>query len=187
MSKVSIEERLDRLESLDAIRQLPARYALCLDMRDMNAMVSLFTPDVRVGREQSGRLSWQPGRACDEPYRLAPPANARWGSHHAAAQGRLGEQPTRRLRVITAAHPTDEKVAQLSRGPSAKDRVGDRCASRLMTVAVSENDGPPRHAAPPGLAARGRWCHPRRGPQLGPSLGREICEDRTPHVHTSTY
>ena len=55
MSKVSIEERLDRLESLDAIRQLPARYALCLDMRDMNAMVSLFTPDVRVGREQSGR------------------------------------------------------------------------------------------------------------------------------------
>jgi uncharacterized protein (TIGR02246 family) len=55
MSKPSMAERIDRLESLDAIRQLPARYALCLDMRDMNAMVSLFTPDVRVGREQSGR------------------------------------------------------------------------------------------------------------------------------------
>lgn len=55
MSDMALEARIDRLESLDAIRQLPARYALCLDMRDMNAMVSLFTPDVRVGREQSGR------------------------------------------------------------------------------------------------------------------------------------
>lgn len=55
MDEHSLEQRIDRLESLEAIRQLPARYALCLDMRDMNAMVSLFTPDVRVGREQSGR------------------------------------------------------------------------------------------------------------------------------------
>ena len=51
----NLEARIDRLESLDAIRQLPARYALALDMRDMNAMVSLFVADVRVGREQSGR------------------------------------------------------------------------------------------------------------------------------------
>ena len=44
----TIEERLDRLESLDQIRQLPAKYALTLDMRDIDAMVSLFAPDVRV-------------------------------------------------------------------------------------------------------------------------------------------
>lgn len=53
----TIEERLDRLESLDAIRQLPAQYALALDMRDMNAMVNLFAPDVRVGKGASGRAA----------------------------------------------------------------------------------------------------------------------------------
>lgn len=51
----SLELRIDRLESLDQIRQLPAKYALTLDMRDIDAMVTLFTPDVRVGREASGR------------------------------------------------------------------------------------------------------------------------------------
>ncbi|MDE2406214.1 MAG: nuclear transport factor 2 family protein [Sphingomonadales bacterium] len=51
----TIEARLDRLESLDEIRQLPARYALTLDMRDIDAMVNLFTPDVRVGRDAQGR------------------------------------------------------------------------------------------------------------------------------------
>jgi uncharacterized protein (TIGR02246 family) len=54
---LSLEARIDRLESLDAIRQLPAKYALALDMRDMNAMVSLFPDDVRVGKEASGRLA----------------------------------------------------------------------------------------------------------------------------------
>lgn len=51
----ALEARIDRLESLDAIRQLPAKYALALDMRDMDAMVSLFVADVRVGKEASGR------------------------------------------------------------------------------------------------------------------------------------
>ena len=49
------EERLDRLESLAEIQQLPVRYALALDSRDMDMMVSLFTADVRVGREERGR------------------------------------------------------------------------------------------------------------------------------------
>ncbi len=49
------EERLDRLESLAEIQQLPVRYALALDSRDMDMMVSLFVPDVRVGREEHGR------------------------------------------------------------------------------------------------------------------------------------
>lgn len=52
---MTLEQRIDRLESLDAIRQLPAKYALTLDMRDIDAMVTLFPEDVRVGKEQSGR------------------------------------------------------------------------------------------------------------------------------------
>ena len=53
----NLEARIDRLESLDQIRQLPAKYALALDMRDMDAMVSLFPADVRVGKEASGRAA----------------------------------------------------------------------------------------------------------------------------------
>ena len=51
----TLEQRIERLEALDAIRQLPAKYALALDMRDMDAMVSLFPADVRVGKGASGR------------------------------------------------------------------------------------------------------------------------------------
>jgi hypothetical protein len=51
----TIEERLDRMESLAAIHQLPARYALALDSRDLDTLVGLFAPDVRVGRDERGR------------------------------------------------------------------------------------------------------------------------------------
>jgi len=47
--------RLDRLESLDQIRQLPAKYALALDMRDTDALVNLFPADVKVGKDKTGR------------------------------------------------------------------------------------------------------------------------------------
>lgn len=50
-----ILNRLDRLESLDEIRQLPAKYALALDMRDADAWVNLFPVDVRVGGGLKGR------------------------------------------------------------------------------------------------------------------------------------
>ena len=39
----------------DEIRQLAFRYAQAVDARDLDALVALFVPDVRVGREQSGR------------------------------------------------------------------------------------------------------------------------------------
>jgi hypothetical protein len=51
----TVEERLDRMESLAQIQQLPARYALALDSRDMESLVELFVPDVRVGRDERGR------------------------------------------------------------------------------------------------------------------------------------
>ncbi|MFT4053836.1 MAG: nuclear transport factor 2 family protein [Novosphingobium sp.] len=51
----NLVERIDRLESLDAIRQLPAKYALALDMRDSDAWVNLFPADVKVGKDSYGR------------------------------------------------------------------------------------------------------------------------------------
>ena len=51
MTDESLLVRIDRLESLDEIRQLAAKYSLALDMRDMDAMVNLFPEDVRVGKE----------------------------------------------------------------------------------------------------------------------------------------
>ncbi len=51
----TLEERVDRMESLASIRQLPYRYALALDSRNMDDLVALFVPDVRVGREERGR------------------------------------------------------------------------------------------------------------------------------------
>jgi len=54
-TRPSVEARLDRLESIEAIRQLAGRYSLSLDMRDLDAHVNLFAPDIRVSREKVGR------------------------------------------------------------------------------------------------------------------------------------
>lgn len=54
---MSLEERLNRLESIEEIRQLVAKYALSLDMRDLDAHVNLFAPDIRVSREETGRAA----------------------------------------------------------------------------------------------------------------------------------
>lgn len=51
----NLEERIDRLESLEQIRQLPAKYTLALDMRDFDALVNLFIDDVGVPGKQRGR------------------------------------------------------------------------------------------------------------------------------------
>jgi hypothetical protein len=49
--------RIDRLESIDAIRQLAAKYSLALDMRDADAWVGLFPEDVKVGGGKTGRAA----------------------------------------------------------------------------------------------------------------------------------
>ena len=46
---------LDRVVARDEIRQLAYRYAFAIDSRDIDLLVSLFVPDVRVGRDRSGR------------------------------------------------------------------------------------------------------------------------------------
>jgi ketosteroid isomerase-like protein len=47
--------RLDRLESIEAIRQLVARYALATDSRDLDTLVALFVDDVQVAADRRGR------------------------------------------------------------------------------------------------------------------------------------
>jgi hypothetical protein len=48
-------DRLDRIESYLAIQQLPIRYAIAVDSRDLDAWVETFVPDVDMGRRGSGR------------------------------------------------------------------------------------------------------------------------------------
>ncbi|WP_166363650.1 nuclear transport factor 2 family protein [Pseudomonas akapageensis] len=55
MNEQTVQERLDRLESLEEIRMLPAKYALAQDMRDLDAWVGLFPEDVKVGKDRVGR------------------------------------------------------------------------------------------------------------------------------------
>ena len=47
--------RIDRLESLDEIRQLVSKYGIALDHRDMNALVGLFPEDIQVSKTERGR------------------------------------------------------------------------------------------------------------------------------------
>jgi len=51
----NLESRIGHLESLEEIRQLVSKYSLSLDMRDLDAHVNLFAPDIRVSREAMGR------------------------------------------------------------------------------------------------------------------------------------
>lgn len=55
MTDALLLARLDRLEAIEEIRQLAAKYSLSLDMRDLDAHVNLFAPDIRVSRERIGR------------------------------------------------------------------------------------------------------------------------------------
>ena len=68
MTDQTLYARIDRLESLDEIRQLPAKYSLSLDMRDMDAHVNLFAADIRVSREKVGRAHLK--RWLDDTLRL---------------------------------------------------------------------------------------------------------------------
>ncbi len=47
--------RLARVEAQLSIGQLPIRYALAIDQRDLDAWVGLFVPDVDMGRHGRGR------------------------------------------------------------------------------------------------------------------------------------
>ncbi|MCX4095765.1 nuclear transport factor 2 family protein [Nocardia sp. alder85J] len=54
-STTTLANRLARAEARFEIGQLPIRYALAVDQRDIDTWLSLFVPDVRLGRHGSGR------------------------------------------------------------------------------------------------------------------------------------
>jgi len=68
MTDATLGARIERLESLDEIRQLAAKYSLSLDMRDLDAHVNLFAPDIRVSRDKVGRAHLK--RWLDDTLRL---------------------------------------------------------------------------------------------------------------------
>ncbi len=55
----AVAARLDRIESSLALAQLPSRYAMALDSRDVGALVELFVDDVKAGAEGQGRAALQ--------------------------------------------------------------------------------------------------------------------------------
>jgi SnoaL-like domain len=50
----TLEERIDRIEAYEAIRQLVSRYGVLIDSRDLDALTTLFVDDVRVSRTERG-------------------------------------------------------------------------------------------------------------------------------------
>ena len=57
--------RVARLEALQEIGQLPARYARAVDSRDIDTLVDLFVSNVRVTKQTSGSAG--PARALRTP------------------------------------------------------------------------------------------------------------------------
>ena len=62
----TLEQRIDRLESIEAIRGIVSRYPLCLDARDIDGVVALFVEDVRAypGAGAAGDRSTSTTRTC---------------------------------------------------------------------------------------------------------------------------
>jgi SnoaL-like domain len=56
-SLADLQARIERLEALDEIRQLAAKYAVALDMHDLDALVNLFVDDVGVPDKHHGRAA----------------------------------------------------------------------------------------------------------------------------------
>ncbi|WP_299573084.1 nuclear transport factor 2 family protein [uncultured Williamsia sp.] len=54
-SPSDLQARVERLEALDEIRQLAAKYAVALDQRDLDAVVGLFVDDVGAPGGRRGR------------------------------------------------------------------------------------------------------------------------------------
>jgi hypothetical protein len=73
------DERMARLEGLAEIRQIAMRYALAIDSRDLDMLVDLFEPDVKVGKDESGRAALR--RWYDHALR-GPRTSIHWVVNH---------------------------------------------------------------------------------------------------------
>jgi len=54
---MELEQRIDRLESTNEIRNLTARYAVLIDARDLDGLTNLFVDDVRVTKTERGHAA----------------------------------------------------------------------------------------------------------------------------------
>jgi SnoaL-like domain len=52
---LAVADRLQRVEDILEIQQLPIKYAIAVDERDIDSWLELFVPDVNVGRHGVGR------------------------------------------------------------------------------------------------------------------------------------
>lgn len=57
LEKMTLEERITRLEDIEAIRQLQAKYQRCLDTRDFDGIAECFSDDV-VSSYGNGEMSY---------------------------------------------------------------------------------------------------------------------------------
>jgi SnoaL-like domain len=55
MDLAQLQKRIERIESHQAIQQLPSRYALAIDARDIDTWIGLFVEDVDCGKFGKGR------------------------------------------------------------------------------------------------------------------------------------
>jgi len=94
----SLEARIDRLESIENIRQLVSKYALSLDMRDLDAHVNLFAPDIRVSREATGRAALK--RWLDDTLRLQFTGTSHHIGNHVIEFDDPGETPLARAHGV---------------------------------------------------------------------------------------
>ena len=76
---------LDRLIAEAEIRQLVARYAVATDRRDLDTLVGLFVPDVRLGPDTSGRDTLR--ESFDGQLRSAGTTILNVGTHQIDLQG----------------------------------------------------------------------------------------------------
>lgn len=79
-ANVDLGRRVDRLESTEAIRQLPPKYCIALDQRDWDLLVNLFVEDVGVPGSQRGRLALK--EWYDRTVRKATLATAHLTANH---------------------------------------------------------------------------------------------------------
>lgn len=53
----ALAAKVERLDAIDQIRQLASKYAIGIDMRDMDAIAGLYVEDVKTSKTESGRQS----------------------------------------------------------------------------------------------------------------------------------
>jgi len=93
MADADLAAKIDRLESREQIRQLAFKYALAVDMRDLDAIVSLHVDDVKVKNIGEGRAALK--KHFDRTLR-----NFKGSSHHIGNHIIEFETPDRAIGMV---------------------------------------------------------------------------------------